>query len=313
MSGVMPLDDVRVLDLTRYAAGPFCRGALGEGPATRSLSGSSLAPPVIPAHVAQPPPSPRRVSRGRICGYADTALSAGRKCGDATPAEDRAAARDRGRGRRDGGHRRRAARARDPAQLPHRGALPLLARGRGARAAPVHRDQQQRGVAVQSRPAALDLRFGEAREQLLRVRHRQRPGAAAQLCDREALGVPAAEPGAGRARLRSEAPPAGREGGRSRARAAACVPTALDRERLGHELRLAERERGSRPQRGGAAGRLPPEHGRGRAVATPRPRRRADLAARDRVLRRATIAGGSISSASRTWPRRTPCGRSRSS
>src|SRR5262245_33742296 len=53
-----------------------------------------------------------------------------------------------------------AATPRDPPQLPHPRALPLLARGGRARAAAVHRHQQLGGAAVQPRSAPLGVCIG---------------------------------------------------------------------------------------------------------------------------------------------------------
>ena len=85
-----------------------------------------------------------------------------------------------------------AAPPRAAAELPDHRALPLPARGRRARAAPVHRRRQRRREAVQPRSAAVDLHGGEAAEHLLRVRHRQRPRGLAGLPDHQAVVVPVA-------------------------------------------------------------------------------------------------------------------------
>ena len=105
---------------------------------------------------------------------------------------------DRCRGRRSRGCNRDlrsdAASTRHPQDFPDHRALPLLAGSRRSRAPSVHRHRQQRGAPVQPRPAAMDLRVGQTREQLLRVRLRQRDGAAAELPDHQARHLSAARP-----------------------------------------------------------------------------------------------------------------------
>ena len=77
-----------------------------------------------------------------------------------------------GRGRRP---RPAAAGAHPAAQLPGARPRPVPAGVDRPGAAPVPGGRQQRGAAVHPRPAALGLRVGEEGEQLLRLRHRQRP------------------------------------------------------------------------------------------------------------------------------------------
>ena len=78
--------------------------------------------------------------------------------------------------------------------------------------------------------------------------------------------------------------PAGKVLGAAHGRRAR-VPAGLAREHLRHELRLAVAggRGGAQPRR--RAGRLPAQHGRGRARAGPPPRRRADLPDRHGLLR----------------------------
>ena len=83
---------------------------------------------------------------------------------------------------------------------------PLLARGDRPRASPVHRHEQRRGAAVLARSAPLGLFVGEEGEQLLRLRHRQRPRAAPGYIIIRHSAFPIHTPHRRRARLRPDYP-----------------------------------------------------------------------------------------------------------
>ena len=156
---------------------------------------------------------------------------------------------------------------------------------RRSRAPSVHRHRQQRGASIQPRPAAMDLRVGETREQLLRVWFRQRDGAATELPDHQARHLSAGGPSSWRSGVRSAVPDSMRESdGRSPAETA-CISAGIDRQRVGNELWVAERA-----SRGGAQSRqpdcrLPAEHGRRRRFVAPPEGRRSRVASRHRLLR----------------------------
>ena len=80
---------------------------------------------------------------------------------------------------------------------------------------------QRRGAAVHPRPAPLDLRVGQAPEQLLRLRHGQRPGRRAELRHHQARGLPPARarPTTGDARAYRAALRQGPRRGQRRAKA----------------------------------------------------------------------------------------------
>ncbi len=219
----------------------------------------------------------------------------------------------------DSGHRRdrlrpRPAASRHPAQLPDPRPCPLLPRGGGPRAASVHRDQQHRGTSVQSRAATVDLRVVEAGEQLLRVRHQQGPRDVAELLHHQALAVPDPVAGAGCAGLRRSLPDPGRQGARRWAWAFEGVPARVGDQRLGDELRRAVVERDRCAQPGGEDRRVPPQHRRGRHLATPSPGWRPGVAVGKRLLRRPRRARPVRPRLGWSTPsRRTRCERSRSS
>ena len=124
----------------------------------------------------------------------------------------------------------------------------------------------------------------QAREQLLRVRHRQRHRAHDRLPDRQARHVRAGRAAVGAARRAGGVGPLRQGAGRGPGPGGR-LPARLGGEHLRHELRFVVRQgrRGAEPGRG--AGRLPAEHRRGRPVALPPPRRRARLPDRHRLLR----------------------------
>ena len=188
------------------------------------------------------------------------------------------------RARRGDGARPHAEAPRHPAQLPRGRAPSLPARAVRARAAAVHRHRQRRGAAVQPRPAALGLRVVEAREQLLRLRQRQRHGARRRLPGDQAPHVHRPGRADGDPRRRGGAPAVG-QGARRPARAHPRLPARLRRQHLGDELRRAvqERDRGAQPRR--CRRRLPAEHRRGRDLAVPPHGRRPGLPDRDVLLR----------------------------
>ena len=177
-----------------------------------------------------------------------------------------------------------AAAARDPAQLPGRRPCPVLAGGHRPRAAAVHRRRQRRGAALQPRPAPVGVRLGQAGEQLLRLRHRQRPRAQRRQrrSSTTARSAGAARPTARRARRRACRPR--RSSGGPRGRRHAFRPD-VGREHLRDELRLAVGATPSRRSTGAPRGRLPAQHRRGRRLAVPPQRRRPGLPDRDGVLR----------------------------
>ncbi len=130
----------------------------------------------------------------------------------------------------------------------------------------------------------MDLLVGQAGEQLLRLRHRQRRRARQRVPDHQAPHLQ----GRGSAHhpsLRGRGAPAVREGARRSARPAARLPAGVDRQHLGDELRLAVRQRHRGAQPRGRAGRLHARHRRGRPVAVPPQRRRPGLPDRHVVLR----------------------------
>ena len=136
----------------------------------------------------------------------------------------------------------------------------------------------------------MGLRVGQGRQQLLRVRHRQRPRVHGRLSGDQAPDLRSRRPAVADRRPRRRRH-ALRQGARRRARPGRRVPAGLRRQHLGDELRLAVRggRRGAQPGRG--AGRLPAEHGGGRAVGAPPARRRTDLPDRHRLLRMPRRAG----------------------
>ena len=180
--------------------------------------------------------------------------------------------RGAGRGRHP---RRHPAQARDPAQLPGRRAPALPARAVRAGAAAVHRHLQRRGAAVQPRPAPLGLRLGQAGEQLLRLRHRQRHRERRGLAGHQAphLRRPRRADGAARRRGRRRA---GGQGAGRAARTSPRVPAGVGRQHLGDELRLAVAPTRSRRSTGAprwpAAGTTP-----ARAALSPYHRNGGDL------------------------------------
>jgi hypothetical protein len=190
----------------------------------------------------------------------------------------------RGAGSGHRGSRSGPASARGHPQLPGRRPFPVLAGAGRAGAAAVHRGEQQRGAAVQPRPAAVGLRVGETGEQLLRVRHRQRRREHRRLRPRAAQ-----HPRLPDTPVRSAGGAGGvgavREGARRGAGAAQGLPPGLRRQRLRHELRLAQRSGGAVAQPGRPARRLPAQHRRGRRLRLPPQGRRADLADRHGLLR----------------------------
>jgi hypothetical protein len=131
-----------------------------------------------------------------------------------------------------------AARSCHQTQFPHRRALPVLVRSPRRAAAAVHRHRQRRGAPVLSRPAPLDLRVGQKREQLLRVRLRQRLREHAGVRHHPAKHVPLRRRADARTGLRLP----GGEGARGLSGAQTRLPAEVHRQHLGDELRLALRD-----------------------------------------------------------------------
>src|SRR5690625_43536 len=90
------------------------------------------------------------------------------------------------RPRRAGGSRPAATPPHAAAQLPGHRACAVRRRDDRPRAAAVHRRGERRGAALHPGPAPVDLRLGEGREQLLRLRHGQRRRAHRRLPDHQA-------------------------------------------------------------------------------------------------------------------------------
>ena len=161
----------------------------------------------------------------------------------------------------------------------------VLPRALRARAPAVHRHLQRRGAAVQPGPAAVDLLVGQAGEQLLRLRHRQRRRARQRLPDHQAPHVQ----GRGRAHrpgtpaTRCHLPSAKVLGGPRGRRHAFRPASIVNISGMSFGSLSRQRHRGAQPR--GRAGRLPARHRRGRAVAVPPQRRRPGLPDRHVVLR----------------------------
>ena len=196
-----------------------------------------------------------------------------------------AAARGRRRGARPVAEEARAA-----AELPRARPRSVPARVHRPGAPAVHRRRQRRGAPVQPRPAAVGVRVVQAREQLLRLRHRQRR--------RAHRGLPGDQPPDVLRHRAAHAPPRRPgaaaslgEGARWTPAARPAVPAGVPRQHLRDELRLpvGPRHRGDQPRRG--AGGLPAQHRGGRPVAVPPQRRRPRLPDRHRLLRVPRQAG----------------------
>ena len=179
--------------------------------------------------------------------------------------------RDRRRAHRHDPPRRRAEAPRDPAQLPGDRPPALPAGIIRPRAAPVHRERQRRGAALQPQPAPLGVRHRQAREPVLRVRLRQ-PPRRRRLRLLPALGLPS--------ELRR--PPrraAGRQGAGSLAQPSRGLPAAVGGEHFRNVLRLAVGTCGGGPQPGIGHGRMHAQHRRGRHQRLPPPRCRPGVPA----------------------------------
>ncbi len=142
----------------------------------------------------------------------------------------------------------------------------------------------------EERPFTRDQRswvyaLGGKGEQLLRLRHGQRPRAVSRLPDPEAERLSPPRAPRGRRGLRPQTLHPLREGRRRRAGAGEGIPTEEHLLRLRDELRLAERARGAGDQSRLRRGRVSPQHRRGRDRAPPRPGGRAHLPDRHGLLR----------------------------
>ena len=92
-------------------------------------------------------------------------------------------------------------------------------------------------------------------------------------------------PSSRRSGVRSAVPDSVRESDGRRPGQSACVSAGIDRQRVGNELRVAERAGGGGAQSRQPDCRLPSEHGRRRRVVAPLEGRRSGVAGRHRLLR----------------------------
>ena len=106
---------------------------------------------------------------------------------------------------------------------------------------------------------SVGARLGEEAEQLLRVRHRQRPGIHGRLSGDQASHLRSGHTALG-ADGRARGRVAMRQGDRCRASPAGGIPAEIRGQHLGDELRVTVQQRHRGPQPGRRAGRLPAQH-----------------------------------------------------